>query len=345
MLLNVNENSNRGRICAKRRPKASILLHTLAVLGLLFTVEAAAAAPPPRRVATPASDAARPQPPDWSKLPGNPFFANALTEGLRGPRPVPPESAGTAVSRVEHDSPAATDAGGNQADWSRWISRDTLENEIKAVKLACDVSLRNEGDFKSQGYRDVRRQFSCAATLFAIISQYDQTVRWQKHGVMMSRKLAHAALNAKIGSTPVYREAIAVQQDLSDLIGGAQLPAENGDLAEDWSEIADRQLIMQRLERSVQQDLAAAVASAGEFSGVADEVEHASELTAAFGHVLTRSGMEDGDDSEYVRWCEELKAAAQSMLRAARDQDYDAAREAHGALKNSCVGCHEVYRG
>ena len=301
------------------------------------------------------AEAQRPRvdPPDWSKLGPGPFFENALTEGLNGPRPV--RNLATAPTKTSTSAPsitgspeisnAAVPTGAPSTGWSNWISRDTLENEIKAIKLACDTALKNEGDFKAQGYRDVRRHMSCAATLFAMIHQYDGDVRWKTSAVSISQKLAHVALNAKVGSAAVFREAVACQRDLSDLVSGAQISSASTALPDDWTEISDRQLLMQRLEIAVQQELAAAVASPNDFSRSIDKLIHEGELTAALGQTLEQSGMEDADSPEYTRWCDELKSVGQAMARAARDNNYDAAREAHSGLKKSCVNCHAQYRG
>lgn len=313
-----------------RRSVLSVaIVLTLCTVG---TAQQGPAAPPPRA-----------KPPVWKELPPGIFFENAFRDGLRGPRPRADANAGQIPPRSTVPSAtAATESP--SAGWARLVSATTLEDEIKAIKLRCDEALKSEGHFKGQGYRDLRPHLGCAATVFGIIEQYDGTVRWQKDAATASQSFGRVALNMKVGSTPVYREAVQRQQDLSDLIAGGRIASVARNEPLSWPDVADRQLLMQRLELAVQQQLAAGVGSARDLTQQAARLIHEAELTAALAHVLRQAGMGEADDPEYVKFCEDLEQAARQFAEQAQRGDYNGARQAHGVMKNSCVNCHEQYR-
>ena len=90
------------------------------------------------------------------------------------------------------------------------------------------------------------------------------------------------------------------QQDLDDLIRGARLTGTGDDAPLEWPDVADRKLIMQRLEwGSATNDLALPSRSAAEFQRQRDTLLHEGELAAALAQVLIQSDMPDADDREY----------------------------------------------
>jgi len=72
--------------------------------------------------------------------------------------------------------------------------------------------------------------------------------------------------------------------------------------------------------------------------------KHLLSSSAMIAESLTREGMEDGDDEDYVEYCRRLQEAARQVIDAAKQQDYAKARQAAGAMKQSCDACHELYR-
>src|SRR5690606_23492973 len=85
-----------------------------------------------------------------------------------------------AASGATPTSSGAEDAGSDEGAfaWSKLISPETLEDEVKAHKALVDESVNTPGPFKGGSNRDARVQFSTLAVLFAIIAEYDGRVRW-----------------------------------------------------------------------------------------------------------------------------------------------------------------------
>jgi hypothetical protein len=311
------------------------------------TPSSAAAAPNARRKAS----AVRRAPlPEWSDELQGVFFADPLKEGLTGPRPSdfgrPSQAGSTQESAAEPASKgddAETDAPA-QGRWADIVSSSTIEDEIKAIERRVAEALRTEGHFKGQGYKQVQTELAMAAALFAIIDGYDGTVRWQRDAATARDLMARASSHARVSSTQVFREAQQRHQDLQDLVRGSQLSSEAGEKTNSWSEFADRRMLMQRLDASLQRQLAEWLAGSQPFQQNQAAIVREAELTAAIARVLVQEGMDDAGGEDYDGWCRQLAEAATKIAAAARAGEYAPAREAHGNARKSCTDCHAVYR-
>jgi soluble cytochrome b562 len=290
----------------------------------------------------------RARPPRWADLPPGLFFEDAFAEGLRGKRPA---TLGIAEGMSEPVPTSGVDPAGDDRDsteitaWSKRISAATLEDEIKAIHRRMIEAIENEGDFIAQGHLELQPHLATAAILFAVIEQFDGRIRWQSDAAAARVRFAQVAQNARAGSAQVLRQVAERVRDLNDLILGAQLAGPASDQSLTWSDVADRQLIMQRLEIGLQTVLAPGVASATSVRQHQTAMVHEGELAAMLASVLTQAEMPDAADDEYRAMCEKLERAAQQLRQAAQEGDAPAARQAMGEMKTDCAACHELYRG
>ncbi|MDG2384038.1 MAG: hypothetical protein P8N76_20365 [Pirellulaceae bacterium] len=274
------------------------------------------------------------------------FFDDAFAEGLLGSRPRRSTRAGaTDGQTVKSPTGEANQVAGSFA-WSAIVSPSTIEDEVKAIKLRLDQSLTSAGHFKGLGYRQARIDLTAAAMLFAIVDQYDGEVRWKKSARIARDRMAHTAKNAKIGTTGVYRETKQRQIDFQDLVGGSTLAADTDatDTDAGWSAICERAPLMMRIKQSQQDRLASWLASEQEFKKERERIVREGQLMASMAEVLTREGMVDADDDDYVAYCRQLKDAALEIVDAVKREDYGGARESAGKMQKSCSDCHELYR-
>ena len=306
------------------------------------------AAPPLVLLAQPQDSAPRrAKPPRFDKSPvANVFFENVL-EHVTGERPVggavPP-----AVAEVRRPSSTASagEAGpGGNSVWSQLISATVLEDEVKSLKLAVDEAVTTPGRFQSQGYRAAHDDFGILAVLFGIIARYEGDVRWKEQAPAARDLFARAAANTAVGSAQVFNEARQRRQDLQDLVSGARLTVTPDVSSGDWSTIVERAALMRRLETAYQINVTPIVNSAAEFSGRKSALLHEAQMIAALAEVLQQPGMMDADDDTYAEFAEQMKQAALAIVEAARQENYEAARQAAGEVSKSCSQCHELYRG
>ena len=68
-------------------------------------------------------------------------------------------------------------------------------------------------------------------------------------------------------------------------------------------------------------------------------------MIAVIARLLTLGGVEDANDEDYRRLCNDLLTAAAKLQSAVEQSDYDASVNRLGAIQKSCAACHEMYRG
>ncbi|MDP6466176.1 MAG: cytochrome c [Pirellulaceae bacterium] len=271
------------------------------------------------------------------------IFFDDLFSRLQGERPEKP-GAVVVTTAPTGGSPGAASEGASYA-WSKMISAVTIEDEIKAIKLNVDKSVTTPSDFAGRGHKQVRRDFSILAAMFAIIGEFDDDVRWKKMGPAARDVFARTARNTKAGgNTNTYNEAKKRKADLQDLIGGASLQVEAEQADADWATVCDRGPLMQRLEVGFEGKMSAWISSKGEFEANAENVLHEAEITAVLSEILVKEGMDEWDDEDYVDLAKRMKEAAIEISSAVKLGNYDQARKASGEVKKACTDCHEIYR-
>ena len=299
------------------------------------------ASPPPAEPKQPTATQKYARPPKWPKDVIDTFFPDA-TAKLVGKRPDfgKPTAAADAGQTPNGGSNIAADG-----NWSKLIDAETVETEIK--RLAQDVNkiVTAPAQFKGGGYKDCRRQFSVLAALFAITAEYDGDIRWKDAAPQLRNEFARAGRNCKVGTDQTFQEAKLRKQDLTDLVGGT-LPksSTNAEVKADWSQVADRPPLMQRLDIAQQNRLTKWLASKQEFTTHRDNVKLEAQLVAAIADIITRPGFEYADDDTYLGYARTLKHSETELAAAADTGNYDQARQALGNASKSCASCHEGYR-
>ena len=242
---------------------------------------------------------------------------------------------------------AAGDAGatgGESYAWSKIISGVSIEDEIKAIKLATDKNITTPQDFAGRGYKEIRRDFSVLAMLFAIINEYDADVRWKRDAAAARDIFSRTASNAKAGNNNVYNESKKRKDELQDILNGAALAEKAESEDNNWETIADRSPLMQRLEAAQEKKLAKWTSSADAFSEEIEGILREAEIVAAIAEVLTREGMEDGDDETYAGFANLMKRSALDVVAAVKSNNAEQARKATGEIAKACSDCHDNYR-
>jgi hypothetical protein len=285
------------------------------------------------------------RPPKWSPDVLDAFFPDARTK-LVGERPNYEQPAVVARSTDSKAtaSPTAGTVPASGAGWSKLIDAETIETEIKRVSQELTKDLTAPAQFKGGGYKDCRRDFSVLAAMFGVAGEFDGEVRWKDSAPLLRDVFARAGQNCKVGTDGSFQEAKQRKQDLADLISGNRPKASDGEPKANWSQVADRPPLMQRLNIAELDRLQKWLANKQEFTARSDEIKHESQIIAAIADIISREGFEFADDDTYVGYAHDLKQAATEMSDAADKRDYDAAHQAFGKASKSCADCHEGYR-
>ncbi len=180
--------------------------------------------------------------------------------------------------------------------------------------------------------------------MFAIDAEFGQRVRWQRDAAAIRDRVARAGFNCKVGTDASYQEAQARCDDLETLVRGGAVETEPAAAEANWPHIADRSLLMKRLEQALDTGLKPGVANASAFSAGADAMSHEAQVIAALAAVIAREGYEFADDETYLELAAGMRDHALAACAALAEGNYDSARQAVGEIGKSCATCHESYR-
>jgi hypothetical protein len=285
----------------------------------------------------------RVRPEAWQKLP-NVFFVDAFRESLRGPRPadltVP--SKATPEPAVS-TTPAATPSGGE--GWSQVVPASVVEDEIKRLHMQLDALLRSERSFLSGDYLQVQRGLAQAAVWFAIVSQFDQPIRWQEGAGSVAALLSQGAQRCGSATGDAYRAAVQCQTILGDLIRGSPPPSQPAPTPlTDWSQITARDPLMLRLQVAAEERLRPWSGDTQALGRYRPSIEHEAHVVSAFAQVLQQPGLEDAADQDYIHLSRQLRRAALQVTEGTRAQDPARVQSAVSNLRQACSACHDVYR-
>jgi len=274
------------------------------------------------------------------------FFAD-INDAFRGEKPTLSSLRSTTMAAAAQatssaGSTAESTATGNDI-WSAVISPQSLEDEIKRVKLHFDSIVTTPGAFNSGGYLEARLDLTILASLFAIINQYPGEVRWKDQAAAARDLISRTAFNCKAGSTQVYNEAKLRKGDLQDLIAGSGLANRESEDETDWTMIADRSPLMEYAELLIE-TLEDGARNEGTIKKETDLVKRNSELLAALGEVLSQEGMDDADDDDYAKLSREMSTDGKAVTAALGRGDFEAVRLGVGKIRQKCDACHEQYR-
>lgn len=313
-----------------RFASAAVLVAGVAIVGFAPLVQAA----PPKMK--------RARPPQFPKSVSDAFLPDA-SQTLVGPRPSA-AAAKTAPKTPTQPTagPAALPADGKS--WSKLITAEAVEDEIKARQVLLAKAVQNATRFKAGENQQARTELGVLATMLAIVADYDGNIRWQRDAPALRDLVARAGFNCKVASDASFQEASSRADDLQTLVRGGSLALAAPPGAVSWPRVSDRSELMKRLEQAEQQGIAPAVASETAFKKNSDRLLHDAQIAAALADVISREGYEFADDETYLEHARGMRAQAILLRDATLQGNYEHARQAAGALGQSCTNCHEGYR-
>lgn len=278
---------------------------------------------------------------DWDGI----YFENIFEEALVGTRPIPqaPGQGQIATNALDDRSDRK---GGDRIEESRWlpmISAETIEDEIKSIQNSLAQDITTPVRFQTE-YLKSHRSFSILSMLFAIISQYEDEIRWQEDAAAAQVSFWQAASNARVGTVQAFESCRRRLEVLTELIRGGKFSGDEKPLDDfQWNLVVTRNPLMHRLETSLDR-LKERTSNENTFKNEAAQIRHESELVAAIGFVLAQETMTDAGDDEYNQYALEMQQAAMLLTRSVNNNDFQAASGAVNQISQSCDQCHGDWR-
>ena len=273
------------------------------------------------------------------------FFPN-LFSVLVGKRPENPGKQPQIAAAPGTGSSSTTESGGKSFPWSKLIDADQIEDEIKSLNLRVQKVVTTPGKFRSGGHKEARILFTELAMLFAVISEYDGKIRWQKDAHGLREMFARVARNTKAGgNTSTYQEARTRKTDLQDLVRGGSVKVRKAEPnIEDWNKVAQRSPLMVLAKRLFNEQLKPMTSSKKEFMANGDKIKRNAQLLAVISEVLLKKEMPDFDSEEYAEFAKTMKKALLDLSMAVQQKDDVSAGKVMGIASTACDACHELYR-
>ena len=206
-----------------------------------------------------------------------------------------------------------------------------------------DGLITTPGRFNSGGYLTARLDLTILATLFGVIAEYGDQVRWKSDADAARDLLGRTASNCKAGSTQVYNEAKLRKSDLQDLMSGTGLAGRRGEPVEDWSGVADRSPLMEYAEMLVEK-LEDDGRDEKSITANQSEIRRRAELLAMLGKVLTKEGIDGAGDEDYEKLSLGMTQSAREVVSSLENSDFESVRSGIGSIRSRCDACHEEYR-
>jgi hypothetical protein len=237
------------------------------------------------------------------------------------------------------------DAVPSKLTWSKLIDIDVLEDEIKSYKPLLAADLRTPSVFKAGGYKKCQRDLSMLAVCFAIGAEYDGPFRWKNQAVGARDLFARSGFHCTEPTDAALMECKSRAQDLdallrADIISVSEAPTMTGD----WKAIAERTMLMSRMEQAQARGLTIWTANQGNFTKNTDKIRREAMILAALADVIARSDFEFCDDKVFVGFAQALQKNCLEVLDGVKANNFEQTRKAVGNVTKTCTACHGAYR-
>lgn len=274
------------------------------------------------------------------------LFATDARTKLGPGQPGGPAPKAAAVAGAAPVEAAGEDAGsGGAFTWSKLISAENLEAEVKAqVPLAAEA-VKTNTNFKGNGREKAQTSFTVLATLFGVIAQYDGDVRWKKDAAALEKEFSQAGFNCKTSSDAAFKGAQKCAQDLGELVRGGTIDLPKGDASLPWHEMVNRPALMRRMEEARGGGKVSKwLSGKTDFKKNKDGLLREAQLLTMLSEVIKDKGFESGDDESYQKYATALQKQCLAMLEAIKSDDQDKAQSAFAQVGKTCDTCHGEFR-
>ncbi len=224
------------------------------------------------------------------------------------------------------------------------VSRETLENEIKAQAKRLQAALPHASGFAAGGFKEARSVFAWLATLLGAVEEFPSEVRWKNSAPLARARFSALARQLRTGNDKEFALAKEGRETLTELLNGAGQTNTTSAKPVPWGEIVVRTSTMQRMQDALETDLSRGMANPKEFKKRELQLRYAAEILSLCAVLLAKPGVEGTDDQDYVLLADNLREGAIELGAGIRTDEYERARAALGKVSQDCEKCHEAYR-
>lgn len=217
-----------------------------------------------------------------------------------------------------------------------------LADETKLLKNKLTAQLQDKGRYDST-YKVMRTDATVFALLAAISPDVPESPSWKANAKYIRDSAATIATESENNGPQFYKKAKTAYDKLDALLSGSK-PPDVAEAAEhpNFSEVASRRYLMQRLERTWNW-MKSEINTEATFKKEASKVIQEASVLAVVAQVITLPDYDGHDADDYRGFANSVKESALGIITAAKETDFKAYTKHVDAYRKTCQKCHEVY--
>ena len=273
------------------------------------------------------------------------YFEDIYADAITGVRPDPAQLAALKGSSSAEgaDSKLGDAQKSATVGWSALVDASAIEDEVKAQQQQISRLITTPVVFQTK-FGEVNQSFEVLSTLFAVIRQYDDDIRWRKQSPVAQMLFQRAAISSRTGAATGFRFCKLRKDDLQEIVrGGAINVSEPPPEKISWQDAANRSALMERLEIA-NENLKTYVVNENQFKAFMGEINQEANMIALMARVIVLDGMPEAEEDEYTVFGKVMEEAAVELKAAVKSVNFEKASAARNLLGQSCDDCHAQWR-
>lgn len=241
------------------------------------------------------------------------------------------------------DAEAGSEKGAKTAaTWDKYISEEMLKGEIKRIRNRLNSKLNSVGNFNRE-LLSIQIDAATLAALAAIVPEHSGKFTWKEKAKYVRDFASEIAVAAESRGRPAFEKAEKPFLNIVEILEGGS-PAELPESEEkaDFSDVADRNLLMKNLKEK-QDWIRTTISGESELKSNKEDLLPRVAILAALGQVVNQEDYVFADEKNYQKYCKELIDGSLMMTKATEEEDYTKFEKGFGLFSKSCNDCHPEY--
>ena len=264
-----------------------------------------------------------------------------LTANKPAPEATPENKTSGKMTKPTQE-PAPKKGTGTAASWDKYISEEMLQGEIKRIRNKLNSKLNSVGNFNRE-LLSIQIDAATLAALAAIVPDHSGKFTWKEKAKYVRDFAVEIAVAAENRGRPAFEKAEKPFLNIIEILDGGT-PAELPDSEDkaDFSDVADRNLLMKNLKEK-QDWIRTTISGESELKSNLEDLLPRVALLAALGQVVNQEDYVFADEENYQKYCKDLIEGSLTMTEATKEEDFNKFEKGFDLFNKSCNDCHPEY--
>lgn len=240
-------------------------------------------------------------------------------------------------------SGVVADSAGAGTDWKTIVPIQLIDAEVKTIRNQLNAGFQSVSKFNRAVF-EIQVQAASLAALAQIVAEHPDELNWKEKAPQI-RDLASEIAAGAVGSGRKVFDAIqpAFENIIVLLNGGSPADVAEAAAKVEFVEVADRDFLMKRMERSFKW-LKTNVANEQALKSEAETITQEAAILAALTKAISLPGYDSVDEKEYGDYARRMLTACLTISSATSAGNYENFSKSLDQIQKSCNECHSEYR-